>query len=185
MNRIFGIALIAVVATTGLTACMGDDDGGSAAERRRSAALVNTTTAHALGELTIAGLTATGQAIEVESFSWGLTNPGGVAPQFEGFNFTKLLDEASPQLYRGAAQGTTYASAVLKLNRVAEDRVDNYAAYELTGVQITSVQQASPTDRIPTESVSLKFAGLKETFTVFNAAGVKGATSSYLHQLKS
>ncbi len=184
MKRILGLALVAGLALTGLTACMGDDDGGSAAERRRSAALVDTAAGNrARGELTIAGLTAVGQAIEVESFSWGITNPTGTAPQVEALNITKFMDEASPLLFRGVSQGTAYTSAVLKLSKFLADTTTTYATYELTGVQITSLQKASQTDQIPIESVSLKFASLKESFTATDKGG-KAVTTSYLHSNK-
>jgi type VI secretion system Hcp family effector len=184
MKRILGLALVAALALTGLTACMGDDDGGSAAERRRAAALVDTAAGQqARGELTIAGLTAAGQAIEVESFAWGVTNPAGTAPQFEALTITKLLDEVSPLLYKGVAQGTAYTNAVLKLNKVAADTVTTYATYELTGVQITRLQKSSSTDRIPTESVSFKFASLKESFMATDKGG-KPVTTSYAYSIK-
>jgi type VI secretion system Hcp family effector len=185
MKRILGLALVAGLALTGLTACMGDDDGGSAAERRRSAALVDTAAGErAGGELTIAGITAVGQAIEVESFSWGITNPTGTAPHAEALNFTKHLDEVSPLLFRGASQGTAYTSAVLKLNKTVAETTTTYATYELTGVQISSVQKGSSANQIPLESVSLKFAGLKESFTATDKGG-KTVTTSYLHSNKS
>jgi type VI protein secretion system component Hcp len=184
MKRILGLALIAGLALTGLTACMGDDDGGNAAERRRSAALVDTAAGQrASGELTITGLTAIGQAIEVESFSWGIANPAGTAPQFEGLNVTKLMDEVSPLLYKGVAQGTIYTSAVLKLNKMVADTTTTYATYELTGVQISSLQKSSSTERIPTESATLKFASLKESFTTTDKGG-KAVTTSYLYSSK-
>lgn len=106
------------------------------------------------------------------------------APQFEGLNFTKSMDKVSPLLYRGVAQGTAYTSAVLKLNKVVADTTTTYATYELSGVQISSVQQGYTTDRIPTESVSLKFAGLKESFIATDKAG-KAVTTSYLYSNKS
>ena len=108
----------------------------------------------------------------------------GTAPQLEALHITKLLDEVSPLLFRGVAQGTAYASAVLKLNKIEADTLTTYATYELTGVQITSLQKSSSTDRIPTESVSLKFAGLKESFTATDKGG-KPVTTSYLYSSKS
>jgi type VI secretion system Hcp family effector len=172
MKRILGLALVAGLALTGLTACMGDDDGdGNAAERRRSAALVSTSTERSGRELVITGLTPSGQAIEVESFSWGLTNPGGVTPQTEALNITKHLDEVSPLLVKGAAEGKPFTSAVLTLSRSHDDRIETYATYELSGVQIVSVQQAQGGADFPTESVSLKYTSLKHSFTKYDNTG--------------
>lgn len=177
MRRILGLLLLAAVAGVGLTACMGDDEG-SAREQRRAAALVNTAGGEAAGaELTIAGLTPVGQAIEVDSHSWGVTNLGPNAAQFEGLNFTKRLDEMSPLLFKGAASGTPYTSAILKLNKtVSGEAPFTYATYELSNAQVTSLQQGS-SGGVPTESVSLKYTKLKLTYTSQTKDGKNPTTS--------
>jgi type VI secretion system Hcp family effector len=177
MKRIFGLALIAGLALTGLTACMGDD-GGSSAERRRSAALVNTGTGTGRDELVITGLTPSGQAISVDSFSWGVAN-AGTAAQGEPLRFVKTMDEVSPLLLKAVADGKLFASAVLKLHEVAgEGQSLNYATYELGNVVITDLQHSGDADDRPTEKVTLKYSTLKETYTTYSGSA-KGPTATY------
>ena len=179
MRRILGLLLLAAVAGVGLTACMGDDEG-SAREQRRAAALVQSAGGSADMELTIAGLTPAGVAIQVDSFSWGLTNSAGAAARFDELHIVKKLDETSPLLYKGAALGTAYASAALKLYKVpAGGKPVSYATYDLTNVLITRVEYGGGGNAVPSEQVSLNFQAMKLTSAALNVDGTLGAPVSF------
>jgi hypothetical protein len=60
-----------------------------------------------------------------------------------------------------------------------------YATFELTGVQITSVQQGLSAGDVPNESVSMKFATLKETYMPEAKGDKPPAPTSYTFQPKA
>jgi type VI protein secretion system component Hcp len=58
--------------------------------------------------------------IELDSFSFGLTNPGGGGrPVFQDFHFTSKVGKQSPQLFLACAQGTKIRSGLVTLDSVS------------------------------------------------------------------
>lgn len=116
--------------------------------------------------------------IVITSFSQGVTVPistpvggGGSAGKasFSDFNFTKLLDKASPLLYSYAAQGRHIPTAVLTLRKSGPVPFEFYRV-TLTDVVISSVQTGGGGD-VPVESFSLNFTRIEWRYTPQKADG--------------
>ena len=90
--------------------------------------------------------------IEIESFSWGLTQPGGSSvggggggggkAQFRDISFVALISKASPKLFLACASGTHSKSAVLTVRKGGEQQME-FDTMTLEDVLISSYQQGS------------------------------------------
>jgi type VI secretion system secreted protein Hcp len=153
------VALVATPAVVGVLALGGDDS-------RRSGALIQPGTGGY--ELLIAGLPPSGQAMQVQSYSWGGSAPtvfssgsltrSGAARMTE-LSIAKKIDSASPLLIKGLVAGTRYASATLTLYK--GERAEKYMEYKMTNVLISSVQHGGTADDVPAENVSFVFERLE------------------------
>lgn len=165
MNRkitwaLVALVLIAAPAVVGVLVL--DDDGG-----RRSGALIAAGPSQG-GQLTVLGLTPSRQAVDVQSWSWGVTSNATLAagtlssgrPVVSDLQITKTVDASSPLFVAGATSGKHYATAQLTLYQGGEKPIEYYT-YELTDVIITSVQQAGSGNEVPNEQVSLAFRAFK------------------------
>ena len=118
-------------------------------------------------------------SIEIESFSFGVSNAGTIVgggggagkANFSDVSFTKRLDKASPILYLNCANGKHLKSATLVL-RKAGDKPLEYYVVKLTDVIISSVQTggAAGSD-VPMESLTLNFAKIEFIYTPQRADG--------------
>jgi type VI secretion system secreted protein Hcp len=82
--------------------------------------------------LKIDGITGETQAgeIQLESFSWGASNPASIGSgtggagagkvSFQDFSFTALAGKQSHQLFEALARGSTVGSALLTINHKTE-----------------------------------------------------------------
>jgi len=126
--------------------------------------------------------------IEVMSFSSGVSMPlgprsfSGSAPNerasLSDLNITKVVDSASPALFKAVCTGQHIAEAVLSVNRAdSKGGKVEYLKYTLTDV-VASSYQASGSDEsgLPVESISLNFAKFQVAYTVTDQTGApKGA----------
>jgi type VI secretion system secreted protein Hcp len=89
--------------------------------------------------------------IEIESFSWGLTQTGGnsaggggagAKAQFRDISFVALISKASPKLFLGCATATHSKSAVLTVRKSGTQPVE-FDTVTLEDVIISSYQQGS------------------------------------------
>jgi type VI secretion system secreted protein Hcp len=165
MKRLIGLVIVAALAVMGLTACMGDDDSSSAQQQRRTAAIGPSGGAGQEYQLTIDGLTGPNEAINVDSFSWGATNPvtfsatGGAGTgkvKFNDFVIKKTTDKASPLLFEGVASGKIYPQATLAVRKAGAKE----AYYELrfSTVFVSGLENAGENPNVPMESVSFAYA---------------------------
>jgi type VI secretion system secreted protein Hcp len=105
--------------------------------------------------------------IEVESFSWGETNPGGHGGGGAGagkvsvqdLHFVTRYSKASPTLLLACANGKHLKSAVLTARKAGKAQQD-FLVYKFTDVFITSYQTGGSTHEAegPIDQVSLGFA---------------------------
>jgi type VI secretion system secreted protein Hcp len=124
--------------------------------------------------------------IDVLSWSWGVTNPGGGPgagagaaggkPAFQDFNFVARITKASPKLFLSAATGTHHKFAALSGAR-AGDKIKGaeFLKYKLTDVQVTSVQHAGSEAEPPIEQFSLNYSKFEISFSPQKADGSLGA----------
>jgi type VI secretion system secreted protein Hcp len=128
-------------------------------------------------------------AIEVHSFSWGVSNPSTVGHgsgmgsgkvSISSLSIMKRVDTASTDLALCSAKGTHLSKATLVLRKSGGTPVEYYTA-EMSEVMIDSVQWSGSThgDDYPTESVSIAFGSIKVTYKEQKADGSAGASKEF------
>jgi len=107
--------------------------------------------------------------IEVDSFSWGASNPtsfgsgggGGTGKvSFQDMHFTKSTDKASPELFFRCANGEHLTKAILHVRKAGKEQQEFYTI-SLQELAVSSFQSGGHTGAGVTESFSLGFAKLK------------------------
>lgn len=118
--------------------------------------------------------------IDVESFSWGMTQSGSAHSgggagtgkvSVHDLNFTKIIDKSTPDLMAFCCSGKHIANAKLTCRKAGENPLD-FLVITMEDVFITSVQSAGNhgQDR-PVENVSLNFARVKVEYAAQDAKG--------------
>ena len=124
--------------------------------------------------------------IEIESFSWGLSQSGAAAAtggagagkvQFQGFHFTSAASKASPKLFLACATGQHLKEATLSCRKSGGDQVQTFMVVKMNDVLISSYQTSGGGEQ-PTESVSLNFTKIEFSYKPQNANGTLGAAVS-------
>jgi type VI secretion system secreted protein Hcp len=125
--------------------------------------------------------------MEIQSFSWGASNPatigagqggtGGGKVSVSSFNIMKRTDAASPLLFQACCQGDHYPKATVTLNKAAGKAPIDFLKYEFEEVYVDSVQWSGTTggDDTPMESVSFSFGKVTVTYTPQKVDGSKGS----------
>ena len=124
--------------------------------------------------------------IDVLSWSWGVTNPGGGPgvgagaaggkPIFQDFNFVARITKASPKLFLSCATGTHHKFAALTGARAGDKtKGAEFLKYKLTDVQVTNVQHAGSEAEPPVEQFSLNYSKFEISFSPQKADGSLGA----------
>lgn len=126
--------------------------------------------------------------IDIESWSWGASNPsskssggGGTGreastPSVSEIVVTKTMDKSSPMLTTGVSKGKTKQ----ELNKQTTHNGDTYYQVKLTDVLISSysVSGHGSGDPVPTESISLNFSKIEWNYkpqNVESPAVMKGS----------
>jgi type VI secretion system secreted protein Hcp len=134
--------------------------------------------------------------IEIESFSWGVSQSGTIGggggggagkAQFQDFSFTAVESKASPKLFVGCASGEHIKQAVLT-GRTGRDFVkgeDIFLKLTLTDVLISSYQTggSQSSDTLPIDQVSLNFAKIEFSHTSTEKSGT-GETVTAMWDVK-
>jgi len=113
--------------------------------------------------------------MEILSFSWGVsqmasasasTVGGGTSARadFQDLSIVKTMDSASPLLFKNCAIGKHITEVLLSLNRSGGNK-EQYMEYKLTNVVITSVSVGGGGGGEPTESISLNYGKIEQTYT--------------------
>jgi type VI secretion system secreted protein Hcp len=119
------------------------------------------------------------------SFSWGLHKAGagqtgqtrrrGVAT-VEDVVCTKEYDKSSPKLAEAIVMGKVFPKVEIHNTATYGDGArSTYLKYELKNVMVSShnVSGAGHGDAVPTESLSLNFEEVKQTYVEYDAKGSK------------
>jgi type VI secretion system secreted protein Hcp len=112
--------------------------------------------------------------IQVETFSWGLSNAtsfasgggGGVGKaQLQDVHFTHKMDKSSQDLFVACATGEHFKDAVFTFRKAGKEQ-QPYLKITLTDVMVSSVslQDHSAGGDLAHESVSLSYAEIKEDY---------------------
>jgi len=118
--------------------------------------------------------------IELDSFQWGVGRNVGTAargstsrehsePSLSEIVVTKRSDIASPKLFLDAVGGKLDTKVEIKFTTTTKGKVDTFLAYELENTGLSGYSLSSGGD-MPTESLSLNFTKVKETFTGMDPA---------------
>lgn len=123
--------------------------------------------------------------IEIFSYSWGLTQSGGLASgggggagkvQFQDFHFTKNVDKTSPSLFLKCATGTHIKEAMLSVRKAGEGQKD-FLIIKLNDVLVSSYQSGgSSGGDLPTDQVSINYAKIEYSVTTQDPTGAAGET---------
>ena len=123
--------------------------------------------------------------INVDSFSWGLSQSGSVGAgggggtgkvQFQDFHFTMATSKASPSLFLKCASGHHFIKGVLSCRKAGGDNTNDFLKFTLTDVLISSYSISGDGSIIaPTDSLSLNFAKVEMSFKEQKPDGTLGA----------
>ncbi|MFT3809637.1 MAG: type VI secretion system tube protein Hcp [Micropepsaceae bacterium] len=117
--------------------------------------------------------------IEVDSFSWGASNPtsfgagggGGTGKvSMNDVHFTKKTDKASPELFFRCANGEHLTKAVLHVRKAGKQQQEFYTV-TLDTLAVSSFQSGGHTGGGITEAFSLGFAKVQFEYKEQNDAG--------------
>ncbi|MGI0036842.1 MAG: type VI secretion system tube protein Hcp [Nitrososphaera sp.] len=117
--------------------------------------------------------------IEIQSFSWGMSNSGSMAAgggggagkaSFSSLRLTTDISKASPKLFEACATGKHFPSATLTLVD-SEQRGLEFMKVTLSDVIISSYQSAGTSGEFPAESFRLNFAKIEYEYTPQKADG--------------
>jgi type VI secretion system secreted protein Hcp len=105
--------------------------------------------------------------VEVLSWSWGVAQSGSIAPgtgqaqgkaNFNDFNFTHLVDKASPVLLKACATGSHLKEATITVRKAGKDQRE-FLIIKMNDVLITGVHVNNSGDPAATvEGVTMQFA---------------------------
>src|ERR1700688_2556296 len=131
--------------------------------------------------------TATGHEgeINIESFSWGVTNTvtrgaaggfGAGKAELEEFTITKVVDKSSAKIFQHAATGKHFANALISCRKAGEKPLE-FLKYEFDTVFITSVQISGDekADESVTEEIKFRYGAVTVTYQPQNKDGTAGA----------
>ena len=121
------------------------------------------------------------------SFSWGLHKAGAGATgqtrrrgvvTVEDVVITKEFDKASPKLAESVCSGKIFPKVELHDTATYGEGRATFLKYELKNVMVGShnVSAAGGGDAVPTETLSLSFEEVKQTYVEFDAKGSKKGT---------
>jgi type VI secretion system Hcp family effector len=114
--------------------------------------------------------------MEILSFSWGVSQmasasavsssggPSAGRADFQDLSIVKTMDSASPLLFKACAKGDCIKEVTLELCRSGGDKL-KYMEYKLTNAVISSVSIGGHGGGEPTESISLNYGKIEQTYT--------------------
>jgi type VI secretion system secreted protein Hcp len=132
--------------------------------------------------------------IHVSSFSFGVTNTGtggsnlgsgGGRANVQDLHFTKVVDQASPNLFLACATGKHFDTATVTVRRAGETPQE-YLVYDLEEVFVSSISiSGHEGGGIAQESCSLNFSKVTLTYTPQNPDGSPGAANPKSYDVKA
>ena len=131
--------------------------------------------------------------IEVLSFSWGVTNTGGMEigggggagkATFQGLSIIHTIDKASPQLLEACATGVHLKDATIT-HRKAGKGQQEFLIVKMNDVIITAVTHGGTTTQPASETVSLAFAKVDFEYRPQKPDGSLDAGIHFKYDLKA
>lgn len=119
--------------------------------------------------------------IDIFSFSFGANNPSQVSTgsgsgagqvSLTSISFHKVVDAATPDLFRACCSGKHFDTAKLTIREAGGNAPVDYMVVEMTQVFIDSISWgAAHGGEKPSESLSVSFASVKITYSAQTAKG--------------
>ena len=133
--------------------------------------------------------------IELESFSWGRSQPADMAGSsgtgggagkvyFQEAHCTTLVNQSSPTLMLNCATGVHIKSALITARKQGEGQQDYYKV-TLTDVLVSSYQASGGGDLIPTDQFSLNFGKIEFSYQSQDEKGKLGTPVKTGYDLKA
>jgi type VI secretion system secreted protein Hcp len=133
--------------------------------------------------------------IDVESYSWGASNPGSMARgagggtgkvSFSDLTFTHAVDKATPNLWKACATGEHIKEATLSSAKQGKGPQD-FLIVKMSDVLITSVSiaESSGVGSVPMESVGMQFAKVDLEYKPQKADGSLDAGVHFVYDVKA
>lgn len=97
--------------------------------------------------------------------------------------FTKDIDSTSPSLWLACSQGDTYNKVTIEFMRASGKDKVKYLEIVLNHVIVSSVTPCVREEGLPTETIALKYASVKWTYTVQGIDGKKGGSNPQMWSL--
>jgi len=117
--------------------------------------------------------------IEIDSFSWGVSNSGAMASgggggagkaTFHDIHFTTHVSKASPKLMQAAATGEHLKTFDLTVRKAGGTQMDYYIVH-LEDVLVSSYSSSGSSGEVPMESVSFNYQKIVFEYIPTNADG--------------
>jgi type VI secretion system secreted protein Hcp len=118
--------------------------------------------------------------IELESFSWGASNPASIGSAgsgagagkatFSDLNFMQRTQSSSPTLLAHVAEGGRIESGLLTARKAGKSGLE-FLKIKLTDIFVTVFQISGSEGGLPVESVSLSFAKFEVSYTPQDTTG--------------
>jgi type VI secretion system secreted protein Hcp len=96
---------------------------------------------------------------------------------------TKDIDSTSPSFWLACSQGDTYSKVTIDFMRANGKEKVKYLEIVLNHVIISSVEPTVSGEGLPVESIGLKYASVKWTYTVQGIDGKKGGSNPQMWSL--
>jgi type VI secretion system secreted protein Hcp len=133
--------------------------------------------------------------IDIESWSWGVTNAGGARTgggagagkvSLQDFHFVMKLNKASPLLMRACATGQHIKTATLSGRKAGKGQLD-YLTFKFQDVLISSYQTGGSehADDVPIDQVSFNFAKIEVEYKQQKPDGSLGPGGQFGYDLKA
>jgi type VI secretion system secreted protein Hcp len=119
--------------------------------------------------------------IQLEAFSWGLTNEGSAGAgagkasgkvQLQDLSFTMKYNKASPTLMLACAKGQHIKVATLTARKAGKGQMD-FLVYKFTDVLISAYHEGGAQD-IPLDQISIAFGKVEVEYRTQKATGAAG-----------
>lgn len=137
------------------------------------------------GETTVVGRE---KQIEVDSFSWGISNAADIStgsgglrggkPNLSQLTMAKATDKSTPGIMKAVAAGTRYDKITLDVTKpLGRDRKPTaYLTIELRNAVFTSYEIAGSdgSDQLPFESIMITYEAFRITYFPMTAEGTLG-----------
>lgn len=119
--------------------------------------------------------------IDVESFSWGASNSGGMGygggggagkVSMQDFAFSKRLDKSSPVLMQTCASGKHIAKAIFYARKAGGEQME-YLKITFSDILISSYQVSPSGGPICNDNISFNFSKVEMEYSPQGATGSK------------